>query len=155
MIDTTVWPWLVRHDGHEAWYLRAFVPRDFLGQGKLVNNYVLGLDGDIPDHEGPIACGTCGQPPNVKDLVVEERATGRDDFLDDFRSGPKQNPRFWPQRGTDKTKCWYCNDEKLAADKQVKMEKVAARLKRPAKAAAKEVKCCANCSEFLLRERVR
>jgi len=144
MADSHEWWWLIKHNGHPAWYQRALVAGDFAPGSPLLVNYVLGLDEELPDPDVPLTCGTCGLVPDVNDLDAEERVTGEGGFLEAFR---KPGMR-WPSQKTDPETCWHCN-RKGKPDKKVKLDDVAKRYRKQAKNKTKKVDCCADCARLI------
>ena len=115
-----LWPWLVLHGEHVAWYQGALVRGDFQPGRRPIPNYVVMPDGTLPDPGEALACGTCGDEPLVEDLTPVERATGDRDCLTPFRRGLIP----WSKAGhTHASTCYACNDptEALSQDGYIKL----------------------------------
>jgi hypothetical protein len=150
--DLAEWPWEIRHGGHVAWYQRALMPGDFAPGQKPVSNYVVQVDGELPEPHKPLKCGVCGKVPKVQDLTPVDRMTGNDHFLREFRVSREK----WPPP-TDPETCWNCNVRSVAPIEEVDMEVVVkAHTNSPSEAAlgrarGKKVKVCHGCSMHFLR----
>lgn len=96
-------PWLVTHNGHRAWWQRAFMIGDFAPGRTPASWYVVDDEGRSADPSVPPTCETCGVVPKVEELDVMETATGIKNFLARSRTINR-----WP-RPTDPATCWWCN----------------------------------------------
>ena len=105
-----VYPWLIRHRDHDAWYQRAMVSGDFRPGLVPIPDYAIGLDGVLPDPAGPMVCGGCAEVPDVNDLQPVFRETGRSDFLEAFRRGVVA----W-RAPTNPATCSHCNSPSAPA----------------------------------------
>lgn len=102
--DWKDWPWIVQHGGHDALYLRSFVPGDFGNGMPLLPNYALSLAGEILDPDSPVTCGTCSAALRGQDVVVRERVNPERDY----RAEAQRKPSAF--RGQTKTgNCYWCN----------------------------------------------
>ena len=131
--DAGTWWWLVEHDGHEAFYLRALMAGDFAPGGDGPDErHVLHLDGKAPTVGQALKCGTCHKTMKTEDLVPVERVTGNRRALDVFRS----RRAAWPKK-TDPTSCYLCGQRK--ATKRSTDEKIRGR----------RVPLCRNCNRHV------
>lgn len=96
--------WTVEHNGHFAWFQRAFMVGDFSPGREAAPFYAVGSDDRDFDPQLPPKCGTCGEVPKTDELIVVETKSGDAHFLAPFRKGLQK----WP-RPTDHSTCWYCN----------------------------------------------
>lgn len=143
------WWWLVRHGGHPAFYLRSLRPGDFnpaVNGGRFIANFVLGLDGALPDPSVPARCGTCNEEVLVADLDVEDRNDGTNAWLIPFRRGLRPWPKATPSNG-----CFLCISVREL--EPVRTAKIAAYYGVGAAAPDATVRCCAQCaSSMALRD---
>ena len=64
-----LWPWLILHREHVAWYQRALLLGDFRPGCRPRAEYVRLPDGTLPDPAEIPRCATCGEEPRVEDLL--------------------------------------------------------------------------------------
>lgn len=112
-------PWTVRHkvqgDKHLAWRQRAFMVGDFLGERPARSDFVIEKDDTPGDWTKRPRCETCGLVPEVEDLIVIERATGADHFLD-IAKAQRREGRVW--KATRDDRCRWCQTEKGTINEQ-------------------------------------
>jgi hypothetical protein len=135
------WCWAIEHEGHLAWYQRALMRGDFAPGSKPLPNYVLQLDGTLPDPEKPPKCGTCGKVPSVQELVPVDRHTGTRSVLTPFRLGLAE----WPPP-TDPETCYVCNCPEYVADGEVTLQDFARSLPGSKSGSKKKITVCSQCA---------
>ena len=127
--------WAVEHNGHPAFYLRAFMAGDFAPGCAPLPRHVLDLDGEEVE---TVRCGTCRQSVAGEDLLPIERSTGLSRFLDVYQT--RRAP--WP-KPTDPGTCWECSTRKTAPSAEIDKS-------------WGKVKVCPNCAAFdAARSRIR
>jgi hypothetical protein len=150
--DQNEWPFVIMHNGHEAWYQRALLMGDFAPGLKPLPNYVITLTGEPVDPYSTPKCGTCKGSPATDDLLPVERATGRSNFLEAFRSG--QIP--WEKAGRTKAEtCFYCNGgiglREVSAE-LLPERKYLKPTKKNKTIGEKLIKCCETCVALMSKK---
>lgn len=124
-MNAAAWPWEARHGGHLAFYLRAFVPRDWMPGRPVVTNYICYPGGELPEHAESLACATCGNPIGVGDIEIGDRLVEKwEPRLAPYRNGAQK----WPPTGTrpNGEGCWICNESAVLSGKEMSHARVAA-----------------------------
>jgi hypothetical protein len=86
---------------------------DFLGERPARSDFVIGRD-DLPgDWTKRPRCETCDVVPEVEDLIVVERATGADHWLDVAKE-QRRAGRVW--KATRDDRCRWCQTEQGSID---------------------------------------
>jgi len=147
--------WDILHNGHHAWYQRALIAGDFKPGLTPRGDYVVDEAGRAGDPAHVPHCATCGEVPDVNALEALERASGKTDFLEEYRS----RRREWPAP-TSALTCWWCNCPETADP--VKVAAAAAEKRAAARRGAtvaaetatiipskEEAFLCAKCASYL------